>query len=150
MKTVTKFSLVFVYNTDTNKVLLCKRKENDERGYDFICSEHKPRECGIECAYRTLKGVTGMGEEDITLQRVFDFSHVLEQRRLQVFAGTVSNDEALLMEGGNLMWTDLDENLYSSYEFITKHCLSYILSALHYNPEIGLFEGSLNKQLISK
>lgn len=136
------YSLVFVYNTDTNKVLLCKCKGENTDNFDFIGGKRRPEESGIECAYRRLNTETSMDERDITLQRVLDFYHVLDQRRLQVYAGAVSCDGDILNDSSRYMWADIDGDLCSCHEYITESCLNYILSSLNYNPEIGLFEGT--------
>ena len=73
---------MFVYNTDTKSVTLQVQGENTDN-FDFIGGKRRPEESGIECAYRRLNTETSMDERDITLQRVLDFYHVLDQRRLR-------------------------------------------------------------------
>lgn len=146
MGSIRNYSVVFVYNVETHKMLQCRRNGESESTCDLIGGERLPGESGIECAYRRLNTETGMDEGDITLQRILDFSHVLDQRRLQVFAGAMSLDENSLKEGKAFKWADIDGDLCSKHEFLTENCLNYIISALNYNPEIGLFEGSLKNR----
>lgn len=141
-------SIVLVYNREADKILLCRReceKETGERDlekFDLICDRRRFLESGIDCAHRKLKVETGIAENDITLQRVIDFIYVLEQKRLQVFAGTASRADYLRLEGNTYYWAGVDDELSCPNSFVSEECLRYILNDLRYDQNTGLFEGA--------
>lgn len=145
-ETMNSFSLVLIYNKETKKILLCKSDCcTYDRVFDFICAERMQGENGLECAYRELQNATGLTEDDITLQHIFDFTYVLDRRRLQVFAGSVSQAQvrkALRHRENSLLWADVGRDLCDDYEFFNGNCISHILSSICFNPATGLFEGS--------
>lgn len=136
-------SLVLIYNKETKKILLCKSDYGTyDRVFDFICGERMKGENGLDCAYRELKNETGLTEDDITLQHIFDFTYVLDQRRLQVFAGSIARAQTLRRREDSLLWADIRRDLCDDYELFNSNCLNHILSSIYYNPTTGLFEGS--------
>ena len=140
------FSLVLIYNKETKKILLSKSDyQAYDRVFDFICGQRLDGESGLECAYRELQKATGLTEDDITLQHIFDFTYVLDRRRLQVFAGSINQSlglKVLSKRDNSLLWADVGRDLCDDYEFFNGECLNHILSSICFNPKAGLFEGS--------
>lgn len=109
------YNVLMVYNTDRNKLLMCKRLKEPYKGLsNFVGGKIENGEAGINAAYRELSEETGVTREDITLHHLMDFTYYFRDHYVEVYVGRLKREVLVFGDENQLYWSDLDHNFFDT------------------------------------
>lgn len=107
------FNVILVFNKEEDKLLMCYRKKDPYKGlYNLVGGKIEDGEDFLESAYRELEEETAITNNDITLTHVMDFTYILYNFTLKVYAGKLNKDVKLVEEANKLYWRDINDNFF--------------------------------------
>jgi len=127
-------NVIWVFNPTADKVLMCKRHKEPYKGLlNLVGGKIEQDENGLDAAYRELQEETGI--TDISLAHLMDFTyytheeatHFLTDRvRVEVYFGTLNKDTPVHGDEKELVWIDLNENLFDMSRFAGEGNIGHI------------------------
>jgi len=106
--TFSHFNCIVVYNPGKTKSLFCLRKKDPYKGlYNFVGGKVEADESSEDSAYRELFEETGIGRDDIVLNRLMDITYYYQEFVLELYVGKLTKDVDLVEEKNPLEWLDL-------------------------------------------
>ncbi len=110
-----RVNVILVYNTDYSKILFCRRVKDPYKGlYNLVGGHVEAGETGIEAAYRELFEETGIGQEDITLYHLMDFTYYTDGCCVESYVGKLNHPVNLIEEANPLTWIAVTENFFDT------------------------------------
>ena len=104
-------NLVAVIDEMGERALFCLRKKPPYEGcYNFVGGKIEPGEDGLAAAYRELYEETGIGSGDIDLIHLMNLEYMLEEGRLEVYAGRLKHAIEVVDEVNHLEWLPVDQD----------------------------------------
>lgn len=108
-----KCNVILVYSKDGKDILFCKREKEPYKGkYNLVGGKVEEGENSLDSAYRELFEETGISKDDICLTHLMDFDYSMSDFRLEVFAGKLRREIALVEEVNKLYWVDKNSNFF--------------------------------------
>jgi len=130
-------NVIWVFNPKADKVLMCKRHKEPYKGlYNLVGGKIEPDEPGLAAAYRELKEETGI--TDIHLTHLMDFTYFLSDCRVEAYVGRLSEIPTLQGDEKELVWIDLNEDLYDMTRFAGEGNIGHIYEQIKINLHLGL------------
>lgn len=122
------YNLIWVYNHSGDKSLMCLRKKEPYKGlYNLVGGKLEPQESGEAAAYRELLEETGIGQDDIRLCHLMDFTFYQEDAcRVEVWAGRLKQEIIPRGDENELCWMGLDENFFDMARFAGEGNIGHI------------------------
>ncbi len=113
-----KLNVILVYNKDEDKILMCKRAKDPNKGkFNLVGGKVEPNEEELHAAYRELQEETGITRDDITLTSVMNFEYKLSDMELELYAGKLNKDVEIVEEKNPLFWVDKRDNFFDMDRF---------------------------------
>ncbi len=113
-----KFNIIIVYNYNSTKILMCKRKKEPYKGkLNLVGGKVEENEEEFNAAYRELNEETGIRKEDIILKHLMDFNYTLQDMQLQVYIGKLKKQIELVEEINELLWIEATSNFWNLDKF---------------------------------
>lgn len=108
-----KYNVILIYNTSSDKILMCKRAKNPYKGlFNLPGGKIERDEIGKDSAYRELEEETGISKEDVVLHHIMDFTYYLSECELEIYAGKLNKEVRITEEVNKLHWMDLGSNFF--------------------------------------
>ena len=105
------YNVIAVIDAAGEKALFCLRKKPPYQGcYNFVGGKIEPGEDGLAAAYRELKEETGITSEDINLIHLMNLEYILEEGRMEVYAGRLKHPVEVVDEVNHLEWLPVDQD----------------------------------------
>jgi len=126
-------NVIWVFNPNADKVLMCKRHKNPYKGlYNLVGGKIETGEDGLTAAYRELKEETNI--TDIELVHVMDFTYFLaDSCRVEVYFGKLTNDIDVHGDEKELVWIDVRENFFDKNRFAGEGNIGHIFEIIKQN-----------------
>lgn len=122
------YNLIVVFNSEMDRVLLCKRKKEPYKGlFNFVGGKIEPGESSLSAAYRELWEETGIGEEDIRLTHLIDLTYYVTDCLLEVYVGRLNKELTVFGDENELYWSDFDHNFFDSHTYAGYGNMGHIL-----------------------
>lgn len=130
------YNCIMVFHPVQDKMLLCLRTTPPYLGkYNLVGGKAEPGEDGFAAAYRELYEETGIAEELISLSHMMDFTYYNQNCRVEVYAGTLSQDIPLRQEKHPLCWMSLTEDFFDLERFAGEGNIGHMLEQIRdYGP----------------
>lgn len=113
-----KVNVIFVYNNEQDKILMCKREKEPYIGkFNLVGGKVEENEDELSAAYRELREETGITKDDINLTNLMNFQYKLSGLELEVFVGILNKEVTLIEEVNKLYWIDKNENFFDLDKF---------------------------------
>ena len=113
-----KVNVIFVYNKEQDKILMCKREKEPYKGkFNLVGGKVEENEDELIAAYRELQEETGITKKDIKLTHLMNFQYKMSDLELEVFAGILNKEVTLIEEVNKLYWIDKNEDLFDIEKF---------------------------------
>lgn len=112
------YNCIMVYDSSRQSLLFCKRMKDPYKGkYNLVGGKIEPGEDGFTAAYRELEEETGITREDISLSHMMDFTYYNQDCWVEIYVGTLLEDQELQVETHPLLWMGLDEDFFDLERF---------------------------------
>lgn len=133
------YNCIMVLNAKADKVLFCKRLSDPYKGmYNLVGGKINRGENGFAAAYRELAEETGIGDTDIELSHMMDFSYYNQGCYVEVYTGQLREDVALVPEKHPLHWLPLTENFFDQSMFAGEGNIGHMVEQLkQYGPGLS-------------
>ena len=125
---------IVLFDREGKKVLFCRRTEDPYAGkLNFVGGKVKAGETSEDAAYRELEEETGIGRQDVVLCRFMDITYYQQAFVLELYAGRLDRDPALVEEKNPLLWLPLTEDFTDRDRFAGEQNIAHIINiALQY------------------
>ena len=134
-----RYNVIVVYDKEEEKLLMCRRAKDPYKGMlNFVGGKVEPNETEDDSAYRELFEETGISRDDIELTRVMDFKYYMADMELQVYAGKLDKEIALVDEVNPLIWIGRNENFCDMERFAGNCNIEHILQMVEYDRKNAL------------
>ena len=131
------FNLVFVLNSQKDKVLMLHRSKEPYLGlYNLLGGKIEKGEDYLESAYRELFEESGITKEDIHLRSFIDFKWHMLDMEMKVFIGKLNKDVQLIEEVHKLHWFDINENFFDIKRFAGEGNIGHMMEIYFQNSTI--------------
>jgi 8-oxo-dGTP diphosphatase len=132
------YNIIMVYNTATDKLLMCKRKKDPYMGLNnFVGGKIDPVEDGFSAAYRELYEETGISKGDIELKHLMDYTYYFQKCYVEVYVGKLKNEVILVEEKNKLFWSDLNHDFFDMSEYAGEGNIGHMIEQVNmYRNEI--------------
>ncbi len=128
-----KLNVIFVYNKEKSKILMCKRAKEPYKGkYNLVGGKVENGEDELCAAYRELKEETGITKDDIKITRFMDFEYKMQEMELEVYVGKLNKDVNLVEEVNKLYWIDKNENFFDIEKFAGEGNIGHMVKQIEY------------------
>ncbi len=125
-------NLIVVFNKETDKVLMCKRRKDPYQGlYNFVGGKIEENENGFSAAYRELYEETGITENEIRLYHLMDFTYHLQDFYMEVYVGKLNCHVEVSGEENELCWKYVNENFGDATLFAGMGNIAHIINILN-------------------
>lgn len=112
------YNCIMVYSPDGGQILFCKRLKDPYEGlYNLVGGKIEPGEDGFAAAYRELQEETGIGQAQITLKHMMDFTYYNQECYVEVYVGRLEEAVELQCEYHPLVWMDVTENFFDDKKY---------------------------------
>jgi len=126
------YNLILVYNKETNRILMCKRKKDPYKGLDnLVGGKIEENEDGFSSAYRELFEETGITSNDIELKHLMDFKYYYQNCYVEVYVGRLKHDVILIEEDEELYWSDLNHNFFDYFLYAGEGNIGHIIEQVN-------------------
>lgn len=106
---MTGVNCIAVFNKNCDRMLMCIRRKDPYKGLsNLVGGKIEPGESGIDAAYRELYEETAIMRGDIHLTHLMDFCYILDDTRVEVYAGRLNKDVTVCGDENELYWSELD------------------------------------------
>lgn len=123
-----KLNVIVVYNKEENKILMCKREKEPYKGkFNLVGGKVEKDENELIAAYRELQEETGIMNSDIALTHIMNFQYEFLDMELEVYAGKLNKDVALIEEVNKLYWMNKTENFFDINKFAGEGNIGHML-----------------------
>jgi len=111
------FNVIWVFNPNADKVLMCKRLKEPFKGlYNLVGGKIEEGEGGLSAAYRELGEETSI--TDIELVHFMDFTYYIGYScRLEVYVGKLKQEVTVSGDENPLVWVDVTEDFHDVTRF---------------------------------
>lgn len=107
------YNIIMVYNTKSDKLLMCKRRKDPYKGlFNLVGGKIEEGENGLSAAYREMEEETGISKDNIVLKHVMDFTYYFQECYVEVYAGRLKSEVTLVEEANELFWSDLEHDFF--------------------------------------
>jgi len=128
------FNVVWVFNPDCGKVLMCFRHKQPYLWlYNLVGGKVEAGENGLDAAYRELAEETGIQRADITLCHLMDFTYHLSNVRVEAYFGRLEREIVPSGDEKTLTWIDVTENLFDDSRFAGEGNIGHIYEQIKLN-----------------
>jgi len=104
-------NLIAVIDESGKEALFCLRKKPPYQGrLNFVGGKIEPGEDGLSAAYRELGEETGIPEDAIDLMHLMNLEYMLEEGRMEVYAGRLKRHVDVVDEVNRLCWLPLEQD----------------------------------------
>jgi 8-oxo-dGTP diphosphatase len=126
-----QYNVIVVFDENKTRVLMCRRRKDPYKGLlNLVGGKIEKDEDHIDAAYRELWEETAITKKQIHLIHVMDFTYVLEDGFLEVYAGTLYRDVLVSGTENKLIWVDVNEDFSDTSRFAgygnIYHMMNYI------------------------
>ena len=122
------YNVIAVFSPDRQSMLMCRRAKEPYKGlYNFVGGKIEQGEDGLSAAYRELYEETGIGNTDIRLVHLMDFSYSLCGEYIEVYAGGLKREITLREEKNPLLWISADKNFFDMSLFAGEGNIGHIM-----------------------
>lgn len=105
------YNVIAVIDETGTHALFCMRKKPPYQGcWNFVGGKIEPGEDGLAAAYRELSEETGIDEDAIDLTHLMNFEYVLEDCRMEVYAGRLKRHVDVVDEVNHLEWLPVEQD----------------------------------------
>ena len=105
------YNVIAVIDETGRRALFCMRKKPPYQGlWNFVGGKIEPGEDGLKAAYRELYEETGIPADAIELMHTMNLEYVLEDCRMEVYAGRLKYHVDVVDEVNHLEWMDVDQD----------------------------------------
>ena len=131
-------NVIWVFNPDGDRVLMCKRHKEPYKGlYNMVGGKIEPGEDGLAAAYRELQEETGI--TDVELTHLLDFTYYLAGNcRLEVYVGKLREMIPVQGDEKELVWMDVTEDFFDMNRFAGEGVLGHIYEQIKLNIQRGM------------
>jgi len=107
------YNIIIVFDKNEEKILMCKRLKEPYLGlFNLVGGKIEIGENGFVSAYRELFEETGIGEKDVILRHLMDFTYYFQDCYVEVYVGKLSGDFTVFGDENELFWSDLEHDFY--------------------------------------
>ena len=122
------YNLIVVFDTNADKMLMCKRKKEPYFGLsNFVGGKIEKNECGLDAAYRELFEETGIKREDIFLTHLMDFKYYIDKCYVEVYVGKLNKRVLVQGEENDLYWSELDKDFFAPDKYAGEGNIGHIM-----------------------
>lgn len=122
------YNAIVVFNKDTNKMLMCKRRKDPYKGLsNFVGGKIEQNENGEDAAYRELEEETSITRKDIILSHLMDFTYPLDNCYLEIYVGKLNKPVEVYGDENELYWSELDENFFDATQYAGEGNIGHIM-----------------------
>jgi len=127
---VIKYNLIFIFNRNDNRILMCKRKNDPHKGkINLIGGKIEYGENGLSAAYREMFEETNIQNTDIQLNHLMDITYYHSNYHLEIYVGILENNVNVYGEENELIWINANSNFFDENIFAGNGLIGHILSA---------------------
>lgn len=131
-----KTNLILVYNSNEDKILMCKREKEPYKGkFNLVGGKVEQNENELHAAYRELQEETGISKDDINLTHIMNFQYEMSDMELELYAGKLNKDINVVEEVNKLYWVDKKENFFDLEKFAGEGNIGHMLWQVEINKE---------------
>lgn len=131
-----KLNLILVYNSNEDKILMCKREKEPYKGkFNLVGGKVEQNENELHAAYRELQEETGISKDDINLTHIMNFQYEMSDMELELYAGKLNKDINVVEEVNKLYWVDKKENFFDLEKFAGEGNIGHMLWQVEINKE---------------
>ncbi len=128
------YNVIAVFSPDKKTVLMCRRIKEPYKGlFNMVGGKIEPGETGEHAAYRELFEETGIDEKHIRLVHLMDFSYLLSDCYVEVYAGWLKNGMEVYGEENPLLWMSADENFFDMTKYAGEGNIGHIMEQVKIN-----------------
>ena len=129
-------NIIWVFNPDCTKVLMCKRHKEPYLGLlNLVGGKAEIGEDSLAAAYRELAEETGI--KDISLIHLMDFTYFGKYScRVEVYAGRLLNHTEVCGDEKELLWVDVRENFFDMNRFAGEGNIGHIYEIVKINRDV--------------
>jgi len=124
------FNVIWVFNADSSKVLMCKRHKEPYLGlYNLVGGKIEDGEDGLSAAYRELEEETGIVPSMLVgeLHHLMNFTYFANANvSVEVYAGKLSGEALVCGDEKELVWMDADSNFFDMKHFAGEGNIGHI------------------------
>ena len=122
------YNAIVVFNENTDKMLMCKRRRNPYKGLsNFVGGKIEKDENGLDAAYRELEEETAITKNDIILSRLMDFTYHFGNCYLEVYVGKLNKEVIVSGEENDLYWSSLEHNFFDVTQYAGEGNIGHIM-----------------------
>ena len=122
------YNAIVVFNKETDKMLMCKRRHNPYKGLsNFVGGKIEENENGLDAAYRELEEETAITKNDITLSHLMDFTYHFGNCYLEVYVGKLNKSVDVSGDENELYWSTLDHNFFDATQYAGEGNIGHIM-----------------------
>lgn len=122
------YNAIVVFNKETDKMLMCKRRHNPYKGLsNFVGGKIEENESGLDAAYRELEEETAITKNDITLSHLMDFTYHLGNCYLEVYVGKLNKSIDVSGDENDLYWSTLYHNFFDATQYAGEGNIGHIM-----------------------
>jgi len=129
-------NLVWIFNPDSSKVLMCKRHKEPYLGlFNLVGGKIEDSEYGLAAAYRELFEETGILSSHLTgeLLHLMDFTFFVAKERVEVYVGKLAADVPVCGGERELLWIDVDCDFFDMSHFAGEGTLGHIYEIIKHS-----------------
>lgn len=125
------YNAIVVFDKEQDKLLMCKRSKNPYKGLlNFVGGKIEKDEDGLVAAYRELQEETMIGNGDIELSHLMDFTYYHKGFYLEIYVGVLNKEVVVCGEENELIWIDTDENFFDITKFAGDGNIGHIMRVI--------------------
>ena len=112
------YNVIAVIDETGTRALFCKRRKPPYQGlWNFVGGKIEPGEEGLHAAYRELFEETGIPADAIELTHTMNLEYMMEDCRMEVYAGRLKYPVDVVDEVNHLEWMDVDQDYADTTRF---------------------------------
>lgn len=112
------YNCIMIFNAKADSILFCRRLWDPYEGkFNLPGGKIEPGEEGFASAYRELREETGIGEKDVVLSHMMDFTYYNQDCYVEVYVGNLSREVQLIPEKHPLEWLPVTEDFFDLDRF---------------------------------
>ncbi|MBD5458425.1 MAG: NUDIX domain-containing protein [Lachnospiraceae bacterium] len=122
------YNIIVVFNENTDKILMCKRRKNPYKGLsNFVGGKIEENENGLDAAYRELEEETTITKNDVILSHLMDLTYYLENGYLEVYVGKLNKAIDVRGDENELYWSALDHDFFDVTQYAGAGNIGHIM-----------------------